>query len=465
MAREALNVRRWRDWLLAVFSTAGFALFLWSINVLLAGTGWRLDLTPDRQHTLSPHGRRVLSGLHADVQVTAFLRSGDLRNAEIEDLLDQIQRASPRIHVRLLDLNRAPAIAHEYGVSSYASIAVDSGGRRRVFANPTESLFVAALLQVTRPRRLVVYTLEGHGEADLQAPGRDGFSGARHALEEELFEVRFLPLAQAGRVPADADVVLLAGPSHDLLPVELAALSDYLRAGGRLLVLAEPPVPDALRVWLAQFGIEVGRGIVVDPDNCLVAGDPLTFSVKQRALDHPLTAGLDAWPVVSGAAVVRLNLPEDGPWRGIELLHSGAGSWETRNADEARVGGARPPDAGERRGALPLAVSVVRRTGENPAQTPGRLVVIGDRDFARNFFLDTLGCKDLLVNAVNWLAGEEALLLSRPATRTRGVNQVFLSAEEARRIFYYGTLLPPVVLLLLGSAVRAWRRWKDQESR
>ena len=79
----------------------------------------RVDLSPERVYTLSPHARRILEGLDRDVHVTVFVRSEDARTPVLKDLLWRVGSASRRVRYNFVDLNRSPALAR----SVHASMA------------------------------------------------------------------------------------------------------------------------------------------------------------------------------------------------------------------------------------------------------------------------------------------------------------------------------------------------------
>ena len=60
-----------------------------------------------------------------------------------------------------------------------------------------------------------VYFVQGHGERDTGSQERDGYSAIAEALGRENYMVEKLVLAQAGSVPDDASVVIVAGPKTD----------------------------------------------------------------------------------------------------------------------------------------------------------------------------------------------------------------------------------------------------------
>jgi ABC-type uncharacterized transport system involved in gliding motility auxiliary subunit len=451
----------WRHWALLLAATTGLAGSLVMAQVLLARHNWRLDLTPEQRYTLSPHAQKVLAGLDRDVQVTAFLRSDDERNPAIVDLLARVHNAARRVRYSVVDVNRNPAVARQYGIENYASLVVESDGRRRGLVNPREDLLMAAILQVTRPTAKVVYFLTGHGEHTPTDSDREhGYSGAANALRREFYDVRTLSLLNEGSVPPDASVVIIAGPRKDLLPAELTTLAAYVERGGNWLIMLDPQTAPSLDAWLLRYGVQAAGGVVVDPENRLFAGDSLTMTVPGLSDQHPVSAELTSPPLFSQARAVAFAGPPRRGIRGIEFLHTAPTSWRTRDLDVLRTGTATFVSGRDERGAIPVGVSVLLESDRAVAPPRvGRGIVLGDSDFANNFFLDYLGNKDLLVNAVDWLASEEGLLAERPQQQTPGVNQFFVSARQGRTAFLLGTIVEPALFLAVGVAIFLRRRW------
>src|SRR5438046_6547483 len=94
--------------------------------------------------------------------------------------------------------------------------------------------------------------------------------------------------------------------------------------------------------------------------------------------------------------------------------------------------------------------------GDGTGHRRGRLVVVGDSDFASDAYLDLLGNRDLALNAVAWAAGEESLT----GTRTQKVPEVMrplsplvLTADQARALFLRGGVIEPGVGLLRVAAL------------
>src|SRR5262249_49100518 len=130
-----------------------------------------------------------------------------------------------------------------------------------------------ALIKVLNPTKKKIYFMAGHGEKDPASPSSDsaGFNEVATALRLDNYEVDKLVLAQTTELPADATIVVLAGPKTDLLETEVPRLEAYLAKAGKLLVLLDPP--DDLKTvnktprltgLLAAWGFKATDTVVVD---------------------------------------------------------------------------------------------------------------------------------------------------------------------------------------------------------
>jgi ABC-type uncharacterized transport system involved in gliding motility auxiliary subunit len=266
MARTALTASAGAQRLRIALMVPALVGIFFLGQAILDRRGVRLDLTPEARYTLSDHAEKILAALPADVRVIAFLRAQDPRNPLIDDMLRQVTARTRRVRVEVLDVNRSPALARQYGVDSYGALVVESEGRRRVFSNPREELLMAALLQVTRQQRKTVGWLVGHGEGDPNSSDRrEGYSTARAALEQEYYEVR--PVSLIGdEVPVGIDVLVIAGPEKSFLPDELAGLDRYLQRPGQLFVMLDPLRAPDLAVFLRRYDLNLASDVVVDPE-------------------------------------------------------------------------------------------------------------------------------------------------------------------------------------------------------
>src|SRR2546422_5795675 len=104
----------------------------------------------------------------------------------------------------------------------------------------SEQELTNALIRVTKDEKKTVYFLTGHAEHLLEDGSKEGYSFLKEALERQGYTVRSLSLYESKTIPKNVSVLVLGGPQKPVSPEEQLLLADYVRTGGRLLVLLDP---------------------------------------------------------------------------------------------------------------------------------------------------------------------------------------------------------------------------------
>jgi hypothetical protein len=462
-------VRSLKKYASLALNVVGLLCLLAMIVTLSFQHNFRVDLTPARTYTLSPHSLSIIDRIKQPVKVTAFVRKEDPNNEFLSDLFWRMRLRQPKITTQIYDLNRNPAVARAYRADAYGSVIVECGPRRKSVSNIQEEILMAAILQVTRDYDKTLYVLTGHGEHDVADYDRNrGFTTFRTVLEQEQYHIKTLSLFGTDSIPEDAATIIIPGPRADLRPEEGQKLDQYLRAGGALLVMIDPENASALAAFLARYRVGIPAAVIAEPENRLAASELLTAKITDRSKDSAVTLALDSDPVFSLFGPVEALPGDTEDIDVVPLLTTSKSSW----AIELH-GGKIPDDLdfddkrGDLHGPFPVGLSVaVRLAGaatdetQDQEQAPraGRMIVYGDSDFGNNFFIDLLGNRDLLVNSVNWLALEDTLIGIRPDRKVAGKEQFFVSSRQNQMVFMLGVFVVPAIFLLLGTAVFMRRR-------
>jgi len=449
-----------RRWFQLVVATIGLTALLVAVVAAAYIHNVRFDLSPGNRFTLSDHAHQVLDKVAQPIKILSFIRTEDPRNPYIKDLLWQVSREQPHITYDIVDVNRNPALAAQYGVSTYGSTVVESGSKRADFSNPNESLLMSSILRVMQDAKRV-YSLTGHGECSVENTDRNvGCSLLREALSMESYTVEPLSLLDGAEVPEDADIIVIPGPKSDLLEPEVRSLGRWLDKGGKALVMIDPFRAPRLVALLGQYGIEVGANIVLDTGNRMAGGEQFSTAVSDVNRQHLISSTLKSPPMFSLAAVVNARSDEEKHRVAETLLKTGPRSWASYDPGILEGGGAEFVAGRDVNGPLPVGIALTEPAAsakEEGVET--RIVALGDSDFAGNRFLDYLGNKDLLVNSVNWLAREDALMGTRPQRKVGGKNQLFVSQEDADGVFWSAVVVQPGLFLLVGFALFLYRRF------
>jgi gliding motility-associatede transport system auxiliary component len=443
----------------ALVSSVVFLAVLGLLNYISTRHHHRFDLTEQGVFSLSPQSANVVKSLQDDLQIQAFAEGGT--NPELRGLLESYAYNAPKVKFELIDPDRQPELAEKYHITAYNTVRFEYGKESTTITQPTEENITNAIIKVTRTTHKTICVVEGHGEPDIDdAQNARGLSSVKEALSNENYEVKKVLLASMASVPDDCNLVVVAGPQKPYLETELTALGTYLDGGGRALFLIAPRSGQEFGPLLAKWGVKLGNDVVVDQVIRLFQGPALglaplvntygvheiTHDFKQRTV-FPMTRSVHA----DGAGKKGLQATE--------LVKTSPQSWGETDLDGLfqRQEAVLDPNT-DVKGPVPIAVAVtadLKQMGNGKDGTT-RLAVFGSVEFAENREIGgTYYNRDLLLNTLDWLAGQADLLSIRP----RGVrsSKVQFTAEQGTVIFYLSVLIIPELLLIAGIAVW-WRR-------
>jgi ABC-type uncharacterized transport system involved in gliding motility auxiliary subunit len=457
---------------LAAASVAVVLAILVAINYIAERRHTRWDLTESKQFSLSDQTRKILGGLQKPVQIKVFTRSEDFER--FRDRLEQYEYASKQVKVEYIDVEKKPAVANQYQIQSIGTVVVEHERRVERATSDTEQEITNAIVKATSGKQHKVYFVEGHGERSPDGSENTGYSTIASGLTSENFTHEKLVLAQNKDVPADASVLVVAGPKTDLFPAEIEMITRYLARGGKILFMIDPPEKvDAppltnLLALLKEWAIEVENNVVVDVSGMgQLLGTGAEVPVAARYEQHPIT---DRFKLITAYRLARAVNAVSGGVNGRTaqtLVQTGPNSWGETDIKRLMTSGevARDTDAGDKPGPVSLAAAVSapvpdapeapNEQGQDaPPRPETRVVVFGDSDFAANAWLGIPGNRDLFLNSINWLAQQENLISIRP--KDPKDTRMTLTADQQRRIFWITVIIIPGLILLAG--VQTWWR-------
>jgi hypothetical protein len=455
-------------------------------NYLAARHFWRWQWARGVEQTLSPQTLRLLDTLRSqtnELKVVVYFDRQEALFGSVKSLLAEYELRCPKFRVDYVDytmqVGKAALVKARYSLAADARdlVVFDLGGRVKIVYdkelydldfsrfNQTreatrstfkgEIAFSSALVSVMDTRQFKACLLQGHGEHDPESEDdMMGYAKFVRLLREKNIEVSTLSLLGTNEVPAECQLLVVAGPRTPIATAEREKIERHLSAGGRLLVLlnfqgryASTGIESILKSW----GIEVGRNVVSDR--------PQAQSGQVEAV---ASAKFGNHPIVNPLHGTRLSLVMPG-------TVSGKGGSQNADApkvaelvfssDQAfaieKIGGA--SGAPEHRGALPLAVAAERGSiqGVSGDRGSSRLVVVGESIFLGNLAIDYEANRDFANLAVNWLLDRPQLLggIGPKPVREYRITMTESQSLASRWILIAG--LPGAVLVL---GVLVWLR-------
>jgi ABC-type uncharacterized transport system involved in gliding motility auxiliary subunit len=327
------------------------------------------------------------------------------------------------------------------------------GSHKEISSLGTEQDLDSAIVRLINPQSRTVYFVTGHGEPDTQSEQDTSLTQVRNTLQNKNYTVKVLNLGSVAKIPADAKVVIEAGPQEALTSDQAKMLQDYVNGGGGLIVMEDPPAltkigtaDDPLADMLAKsFNITLENDVVID---AAVQNPLFVYADVKNYAQHPITeslAGLDT--VFHTARSLKLDTAAEGitltPLVQTETSTNVWGETDFKSFANHTVGFEPSTDI-----ASPL---VLAAAWENQA-AKGRLVVFGDSEFAADA-LYKQGYGDILINSIDWASSQEDLISLTPKNN---ITRTYKSPSTASMIGIFLLSLCVIPLMVVVGGVVAW---------
>jgi len=470
--REILDYFRQRNARYGVIASVSVLVFLGilvAVNYLSFRQNKRWDLTKNQQYTLSDQTVKLLKNLDQPVKFLVFDRADGFDRFRTP--LEEYKYQSPsKVNVEYVDVDKKPVETKQYQVQSYGTVVVEYKGRTERVTSPEEQDLTGGLVKVLNPNKKKVYFLQGHGEKDIDSSDRDGYSEVKNALGRDNYDVAKIVLAQEKEVPADASVVVAAGPRTDLLQPEADMLQRFLKKGGHVFVMFDPPdektpPTPVLEALLRDWDFQADKDVVVDASGMgQLIGTDASVPVVAQYPSHPITDRFNVITAFPLARSITPILPASNGRAAVPIIQTSARSWAETDMAQLKTGRVElNADKGDKPGPVTIgavtatnATDVPKTDASKTDQRPpeSRFVTIGDSDFAANYAIRIQGNEDLFVNTINWLAQQENLISIRPKPPSEG--HLTITARQANAVLLMSLLVIPA--LVFGTGVYTWWR-------
>lgn len=468
--RLRLPLSGWRRWLARITITGGACLAVLFANMALYRHDTHLDLTREEAFTPSRDAQQVVRDLREPLVLTYFYKKNDQAAIATITTLRLLARLNSNLKLETVDTDQNPARANQLGVRVYNTAILQSRTRRVEVVSSDDQEIALGMLRAMRERDITICFGTGHGEYQIDnfehqthfegLGGRGerlvvqmeehGLGRLRRSLDKLGLLSKKVDLSSGRSVPDDCAVLVEVNPHTRFSPPETGLLRDYLARGGSLFLAIEPDydVDDSLKALLADAGVNVGNGYVVDPNGHYFTDDQMIAVSKYAS--HPVTRGLamSIYPGVRPVAAIEPTAA--GKAVNTKVLFTSTDS----SYVVAEKGVSKGDGENEAKSPQPLAV-VAEGTLEPSGVRPFRLLAFGNAGFVSNSFYPYLSNADMAINCLSWLSREQKAPLARPVVED--VPRVVLTGAQAQAIFIVTVLVLPGTVSLIGGLVW-WRR-------
>ena len=463
---------------------------------------FRLDLTEDKQFTMSKATKSILRGLEDPVDVKAYFSDNlpaDLERvkADFESLLIEYNNISKgKVNYRFINPGETPEAEQEAAQNGIQPILInvrekDEASQKKAFMGAVieygdqkeilpfigqesamEYELTTAIKKISVKDKPSLALIQGHGE-----PQPNQMIQAMQALSV-IYNIESYDLSVEPTIAARYQAVLLVNPIDSLPYDQYGKLNDYLSKGGKVIVAANAVNGDLSTAsgtvvnhnvfqWLTSLGVNVEPSFVIDAACAKVTvqqqrtgffnfASQISFPyipLMNTFPDHPATKGLEA-VLFQFASPIQFSAGAEGSFFPIVTTSEKAGvqqapitfdvqrQWTQADFPMSRI----------------VLGGVVEGIKGNPE---AKLVVFSDSDF----FVAPRGDANadninLIVNTVEWLCDKSGL----SELRTKGVvyRPIKELEEGERSIIKYTNFLLPLILV---GAVGFWRSQRNRNKR
>jgi hypothetical protein len=486
-----------------------------------------LDFTASGNYTLNKMSVNILKKMEGTVEIIHVrgFRNGFLED-EVRTLLANCREVTDKVQVKELDpeidqqgfrdlSKKYPSVEggsilllyqdgekKDHRVIEEKALAADPD---RFDPNPVahhrflgEDALMTALSNLSdNQKQMAVYFIQGHNELDINDPTVSRMDTGAGVLKKRLeekrnFEIKPLKLDPLDpKMPADAALVVIAGPRQPYDPAEVRVLQNYMNTKtGRMLVMLEPViakdqlVSTGLEEFMMEFGIELpAERLLTYPAVFVPRPGPLEVVAQMNPQlarsdpPHPL-AGMFGDMLVAFENTRPLRIvpnPAPGPRRFMPQPLMRSLSFSFRDSDWATgpaqiIAALRGNEAALKAKAKEVKNEVIAAIVTEssfdprnphammgpPTEQKPKMVVFGNAGMASNrstreqsgavFF-------DLIASSIEWLREKPQNIGIPPKQRNAFVVQPKTDADGDRMKYLP---LPIVVLFVLGLAGGVW---------
>lgn len=268
-------------------------------SLLLERFPLTIDLTKDRRFQLTQESVDYLEGLTDDITITVcadetvFMTQGEAYKQAYE-IIKNYSKHNAKINVKFVDTTKEPTFSQKYPQYklTVGDIIVETDLRSKmvdlndvivvtttqygnqVYSSEAEQSMTSAIMYVTDKNPTKAMVVGGIDNADV--------SGYTALLERNNYEIISKNIV-TDELDADADLLVMGAPAADLSTEQVKKLESYLDNSGQFnknmvfVASKDYPVQPVLASFLADWGMEIDSGLLVEADSANAINDSLTM--------------------------------------------------------------------------------------------------------------------------------------------------------------------------------------------
>jgi hypothetical protein len=436
----------------------------------------RFDLTSNKLYSIGDISKNILDHLEKDVEIYGLFEESVVKIQDSAKNIDYIlsqYRKNPHIKVKYFDPDLNPGFIKQIDPDNmkgfergdymvkcgnnlrriipdelYSSEPDPMTGEPVVKGTNAENAFTSAINYVTSDKIPVIYFLDGHGEKNILTEYRllSGYLGSG-------YNIKTANIALTGGIPDDASALAVLSPKRDLAVAERGIIDGYLQDGGNLLLLFDPQESDAkltgFEQILSEYGMTLGYDIIreTDPERFNPKNPyEIMVNIAPSAVNNNLAKiGLGILTVPKAMSISKLNIQKNGLTVDSVIFAASSATSEKLDKSAEQPGG---------KWGYNLALASEYKGNAKPS----KIIVVGNSEFVSDRYMSQASEYGVyfIVNALNWLAGNQEPLAITP--KSLAPQMLVVTEAQANISAVFMTIIIPLLILSIGAIVWMRRR-------
>ncbi|SHO50537.1 GldG family protein [Anaerocolumna xylanovorans] len=468
----SFSSRKFRGGAYATAVSAVVIVIVIILNVIISQLDLKIDVTNDNKYTLTSVTKDYVKKIKDDITIYYLVQTGQ-ENKTTQQIVEKYPGISSHIKVEYKDPLLYPNFASKYvddKVTNDSVLVVNNTNKRVKYVDSSsmvvsqidyqtyqsyqtgidvEGQVTSAIQYVTTDNLPIMYTVTGHGEADLS-------STITTALGKINVTQKSLNTLTTESIPEDCSVLLINVPQKDYSPDEVTLIKNYLSNGGHAIIYTDYQATslDNFSSLLNYYGVSVVPGFVVEGSRDHYMGQYINWIVPNIE-SHDITSSLKSANIYIVAPYSSGLQEADSVRSTIEttpLLITSDEAYSKTDVNSSNAG----KEKGDIEGPFNIGLAITEKYNEKET----KLIVYGSSALIDESMVATssLGNLDLFLNTVNYVTDKKDTL----AVRTVSTEQQYLNVTAAKANLWSILIVVvlPVLVLVSGGYVVLRRRKK-----
>ncbi len=245
----------------------------------------KIDISNNNIYEITDTSKKIVSKLEDKVTIH-IIADEQTVDDRITRFVDKYAAMSKKITVEWIDPVLHPSALTTYNTEAN-SIVVSCDKTAKMVSIPFSDIIVAdeysyyttgtatekefdaegqltgAINYVTSEVQKKIYRTSGHGESTFSTAVTD-------LMDKSNLVVSELNLLMDSKIPEDCDLLMMYAPTSDITADEKAAISEYLKKGGKLFLILGDTKKDTsnLKELMQEYGLHQEDGYIADMQRC-----------------------------------------------------------------------------------------------------------------------------------------------------------------------------------------------------